>query len=106
MLRQQRDVLAPLAQRRRLRSGTRSDGNRGPRETGRAAPPAEVAVGRGDHADVDRAGALLADALELALLQHAQQLGLQLERHLADLVEKQRAAVGQLEAPGGRASRR
>jgi hypothetical protein len=41
-----------------------------------------------------------AHALELALLQHAQQLHLHLERDLADLVEEQRAAVGQLEAPG------
>ena len=40
-----------------------------------------------------------AHALELALLQHAQQLRLQLEGQLADLVEEQRAAVGQLEAP-------
>ena len=40
----------------------------------------------------------LADALELALLQHAQELRLQVERHVADLVEEERAAVGQLEA--------
>ena len=39
-----------------------------------------------------------AQALELALLQHAQQLRLQLQRDLADLVEKHRAVVGQLEA--------
>ena len=39
-----------------------------------------------------------ADPLELALLQHAQQLGLERRRDLADLVEEQRAAVGQLEA--------
>ena len=58
----------------------------------------EVAVGRGDeaHVDVDRLDA--ADALELALLQRAQQLDLHLDRDLADLVEEQRAAVGELEA--------
>ena len=39
-----------------------------------------------------------ADALELAVLDHAQELGLQLERQLADLVEEERAAVGELEA--------
>ncbi len=44
------------------------------------------------------ARAFLADAFELALLQHAQRLALQLERDLADLVEEQRAAIGQLEA--------
>ena len=40
-----------------------------------------------------------AEPLELALLQHAQQLDLGREVQLADLVEKQRAALGQLEAP-------
>ena len=43
-------------------------------------------------------GCLAADALELALLQHAQQLGLHRRRDVADLVEEQRAAVGELEA--------
>ena len=38
-----------------------------------------------------------ADAHEGAGLEHAQQLDLQLERHLGDLVEEQRAAVGALE---------
>ena len=58
----------------------------------------EVAVGGRDDADVDldRLGA--ADALELALLQHAQQLDLHLQRQVADLVEEQGAAVGELEA--------
>ena len=37
-------------------------------------------------------------ALDLPLLQGAQQLGLQVERHLAHLVEKERALVRQLEA--------
>ena len=39
------------------------------------------------------------DALELALLQRAQQLHLHLDRDLADLVEEERPAVGELEAP-------
>ena len=34
-----------------------------------------------------------ADALDHALLQEAQQLGLQRDRQIADLVEQQRAAV-------------
>ena len=41
-----------------------------------------------------------AEALELALLQHAQQLGLQVERHFADFVEQDGAAVGQFEFAG------
>ena len=48
----------------------------------------QVAVGGGDDADVDLLGALGAERLELALLQHAQQLGLQRRRHRADLVEE------------------
>ena len=44
-----------------------------------------------------------ADAPDLALLQRAQQLRLQLERQLADLVEEQRAAVGGLEQAGAAA---
>ena len=89
---------------RRSRSGTRLDRKHVEPEIQVLAKPAalhlllEVAVGGGDHAHVDGAGALLADALEIALLQHAQQLALQLQRNFADLVEKQRAAVGELEA--------
>ena len=58
----------------------------------------EHLVGGGDqaHVDLDRVGA--AEPLELALLQHAQQLDLRGQVDVADLVEEQRAAVGQLEA--------
>src|SRR5205814_3302065 len=40
-----------------------------------------------------------ADALDLPLLQYAQQLRLRRHGHLADLVEEDRALVGHLEAP-------
>ena len=58
----------------------------------------QVAVGGRQHAHVglDRGGP--ADAVELALLEDAQQLGLRLRRQLADLVEEEGAALGQLEA--------
>jgi uncharacterized protein YoaH (UPF0181 family) len=46
-----------------------------------------------------------ADAVELAVRQHAQQPRLQVERHVADLVEEQRAAVGLLEAAAARGLR-
>ena len=58
----------------------------------------QVAVGRGDQAHVDADGLDAADPLELALLQRAQQLDLHLDGDLADLVEEERAAVGELEA--------
>ena len=58
---------------------------------------AEIRVGRGNHAHVDARGAIFADPLELALLQHAQQLHLQRRAHRPDLVEEQRALVRLLE---------
>ena len=45
-------------------------------------------------------GLRLADAADLARLERAQQLRLELERQLADLVEEHRAAVGRLEGAG------
>src|SRR5690606_17338720 len=58
----------------------------------------EVAVRRRDHPYVHGVRAIVADSLVLVLLEHPQQLALQVERDLADLVEEDRAAVGQLEA--------
>ena len=55
-------------------------------------------MGGGDDAHIDLDGRLAADAVELALGQHAQQPRLQCRRHVADFVEEQRAAVGLLEA--------
>ena len=57
----------------------------------------EVAVRRGDDAAVGAHALLAADARELAGLQHAQHLRLRGQRHVADLVEEDRAAIGDLE---------
>ena len=57
-------------------------------------------VRRGDQAHVDGDRVLAADALDLLLLDHAQDLGLRLQRHVADLVEEERSAVRLLELPG------
>src|SRR5262249_37738821 len=51
----------------------------------------------GNDARVDLERFAAADALDLALLQHAQQLRLCGERHVADLVEEQRATARALE---------
>ena len=56
----------------------------------------QVAVAGGQHPHVDPDGAGAAHAIDLALLQRAEQLGLQAGVHLADLVEQQRAAGGRL----------
>src|SRR5207244_5387672 len=59
----------------------------------------EVPV-RGRHqSDVDSFGARAAETLELLLLEHPEQLRLQLERDVADLVEEDRPLVRQLEPP-------
>jgi hypothetical protein len=61
---------------------------------------AQVAVGGGDDARRGHAALRLAHALILAVLQHAQQLRLHLQRQLADLVEEKRAVVRILEVAG------
>src|SRR6185436_11579341 len=63
---------------------------------------AEIAVGGGDHAEVDLERLGAADAPHLLALEHAQELGLHRERQLADLVEEHRAAVRALERAGVR----
>ena len=60
---------------------------------------AQVAVRGGDDADIRLDRLAPAHRGELAFLQHAQQAGLRLGRHVADLVQEQRAAGGLLEAP-------
>ena len=58
--------------------------------------PLEVLIRRRDDAQVDRDVLGAADATERAALEHTQQLDLQHGRHLADLVEEQRATVRHL----------
>src|SRR5205085_12609325 len=57
----------------------------------------EVSVGRANQSDINLERACAADALELSLLKHAQQFGLQERGHLADFIQKERAAVGHFE---------
>ena len=59
----------------------------------------EVLVGGSDDAHIDAHRGLAADAIEFAFGQHPQQARLQRRRHVADLVEEQRAAVSLLETP-------
>ena len=63
----------------------------------------EIAVRRRDDADVDLHVLGVAEAPDRLLLQDAQELHLEVERQLADLVEKERPARGLLEeaAPVG-----
>lgn len=96
--RQQQDVIAAFSQwGNRHRIDRQPVIQIGP-ECAVAHALAQVAVGGGDHPRVDMAWVVGAKPLDFAVLQRAQQLGLHREGQLAHLVEKQRAAVGGLEA--------
>src|SRR5215467_9851962 len=60
---------------------------------------AQITMRGGDHADIDLVRVVAAKPLEFLLLQDPKQFCLELERNVADLVEKQRALVRQFEAP-------
>src|SRR4029079_2341702 len=60
----------------------------------------EIAVRRGDEAHVNGTRLHAADALDLTRLDDAQERRLQLGRHVADLVEKDRPARRRLEQTG------
>ena len=55
---------------------------------------AQVAIGGREQAEVDFVPDVLAEPADDAVLEHAQQLDLRLERRVVDLVEKDRAARG------------
>ena len=106
MLDQRRDVLGALPQRRHREREDDDAVVEILAERALAHQCVEVAVGGRDDAHVDGDRAIAADPLDLALLEHAQQLGLHGGRHVADLVEEERAALGLLElaeVPGARA---
>ena len=97
---EQRDVLAPLAQRREV------DGHHLQpvvevlaEASGRDRPP-EVAVGGSDDPDVHLPPLRPAHGADLVLLEDAQELGLERRRDVPDLVEEDRAAVRLREQTG------
>src|SRR3989442_14979139 len=66
--------------------------------------PAATAAGRsrvrrGQHAHIHGNRLVAPDALEFALLQHAQERYLRLGREVADLVQEDGAAMGRFKAP-------
>ena len=63
-----------------------------------AHPRFEDLVRGGDDPDIDPDRHVAPDAIELSVGQHPQQARLELGRHVSDLVEEQRAAIGLLEA--------
>src|SRR3984957_6730467 len=94
-----RNVVPAFAQRRDLQGK-----NAQPVVQVRAEPPLtdeaiEVVIGGGNDAHLGVTCAVTTDRLKLAVLQHAEQLGLHFWRQIADLVEKKGTAVRQLKAP-------
>ena len=97
---QRRHVLRPLAQRRQVQAHHVEPVEEVGAELALLDRLLERLGGGGDDADVHLARLAPADPADLALLEHAEQLGLQVERQVADLVEQQRALVRQLEQAG------
>ena len=97
MLGELEHVGRPLAQRRDLQVHDVEAEQQVLAERALAHRLGQVAVRGGDDADVDRHRPGAADAVDHALLDGAQQLGLQPHVHLGDFVEQQRAAVRLLE---------
>ena len=60
----------------------------------------EILVSGRDDADVDFDGVSASEPLEFLVLEYLQQLGLQLQLHVADLVEQDGAAIGEFEHAG------
>src|SRR4029079_4608820 len=60
----------------------------------------EIAIGRSNDAHIDFPDSRAAEPFKLAFLNHAQELGLGFERKFADLIEKNRRAIGDLEPAG------
>jgi len=96
--RERRDVLGPLAQRRQAQANDVEPVQQVLAEESLAHALVEVLVRRRDDAYGRTLRRVSADAVVLAVRQHAQKPHLQVGRHVADFVQEQRAAFRLLEA--------
>ena len=98
MLHQRLHVLGPLPERRHVEVDDAQPVQQVLAELAGGDELVQVAIGGGDHAHVDpRLRVVGADRLDLAVLEKPQQQRLHAQAHLADFVEKQRAAMRELE---------
>ncbi len=93
------DVFGALAQRRQAQRHDIEAEEQVLAEQALLDEDAQVLVGRRDDADIGLDRGAAADGGVFALLEHAQKPGLGVHRHVADLVEKERAALRLLETP-------
>src|SRR5262245_52472491 len=100
MTHEQRDVFPSFAKRRQLELYYLQAVKEVVAERSSADARSQIDVGRGDQTEVGAHETRAAEATKLALLKNAQQLGLRVERQVADLVEEERGAVGLLEDAG------
>ena len=106
MLQQAALVLAQIAQRRHRHREHAEPVVQVGAKASRSHLLLEVAVGGGQTRAWLSRVVRLSHALEFAVLQHAQELGLQLQRQLADLVQEQAAVACIFEVPGAIGVRR
>src|SRR5215471_6952758 len=99
MAREQRDVTQPVAQRGQSDREDIKAVKKVGAEFAFVDQSLERLIGRGYDTDFDANALRAAQSLEDAGLQHAQEPPLYLQRDLADFIQKDRAAVGQLESP-------
>ena len=97
---EQRNVLAAVAQRRHDNRDDVQSIEQILAELSFGNLGLERLVRRGDHAHVDRDRLRAANAIDDAIFEHAQHLCLRARAHVADLVEKERAAVRLFEFSG------
>ncbi len=97
MGRQFRNVVDPLAQRRQVDLERVDAVNKVLAELALRDHLLQIAVRRTNDPHVDHRRLVLADAADFAALKHAEQLRLHRFGQFADLVEEDRAAVGDLE---------
>ena len=99
MLYQGRNVLAPIAQ------GRKNDGNdvdpivEIQPEQALLDETMQITIGSGDEPYIDASRGPGAHGPDFTLLKHSKQFGLHGERHVTQLIQKQRSPMGQLENP-------
>ncbi|CCJ84281.1 hypothetical protein BN133_658 [Cronobacter dublinensis 582] len=98
-LHQQRNVFRALAQRRQMDREHVQTVIEIASELAVRHHLAQIAVSGGDKPHVGLDDFIAAEPLKLLLLQHAQQLRLEIQRHVAHFIQKQAALVGKLKTP-------
>src|SRR5258705_1273047 len=99
ILDESRDVLPPLTQGRDVERGHRDPVKQVHAEPVSLRLRPQILVGRGEQSELDHSRLSAPERIHLAPLQNAQQVGLQLQRHLSDLVEKQCSTVRRFDLP-------